>query len=48
MVFFAAMVIVFSFLYRIAGIVVSDNNYDGVNEYVFYTIQILRNSIGDE
>lgn len=46
--FFILWLILFSLLYRIAGIKIDRDHYKNVNSYLAYIIVIFRNSIGDE
>lgn len=46
--FFVLWLILFSLLYRIAGIKIDEGDYKNVNSYLAYVIVIFRNSIGDE
>lgn len=46
--FFVCWLILFSLLYRIAGIKISETDYKNVSSYLAYIIVIFRNSIGDE
>lgn len=48
MIFFVAWLFLFSFLYKISGSGVSQDDYPHVTPYIYYVIVIMRNSIGDE
>ena len=47
LVIFFVLIIQISFLYRIAGVEVPKSEYDDLNTYFMYIIQIFRNAIGD-
>lgn len=46
--FFFLWLVLFSLLYRIAGIKIDRDDYKNVNSFLAYIIVIFRNSIGDE
>jgi len=45
--FFFCWTMIFSFLYRVQGIEIDDEDYQNVNTYAKFALQIFRNSIGD-
>ena len=50
MIFFVSFIGSFSLIYQIIGVGVTsdeENEYKGLNVFVIYFIQILRNSLGD-
>lgn len=48
MLFFICWLVLFSILYRIAGIQIEEDDYSNLWSFLTYIIVIFRNSIGDE
>ena len=45
--FFFSWLLLFSLLYRVNGTTVPAGDYPDVNSYIYYMLQIYRNSVGD-